>query len=223
MAAEKAPAFQFYPNDFLMDGNVAGMSLQERGAYITLLCICWKEQSLPSDLGRLARMVGVPLTVFRRLWPALVPCFQIAAGRLTHKRLELERRKQDAYRRRQSEAGKASAAQRATTVQPDGNHGSTDAQPEPNSALSDLPSSSSIFEVQEQKQRGGPRHQPPEHPDDNVGVITKIAHEVIDALGPDDGDLVEAVKSRCANLHIDYNSASVLKALDSARVQRSLH
>jgi hypothetical protein len=36
----KSPAFQFYPKDFLTDENVRVMSLQERGAYITLLCLC---------------------------------------------------------------------------------------------------------------------------------------------------------------------------------------
>lgn len=221
MAAEKSPAFQFYPKDFLMDGNVAGMSLQERGAYITLLCICWQEQSLPNDQGRLARMVGVPLPVFRRLWPALVPCFQITAGRLTHKRLEIERQKQDAFRRRQRENG-AKGGRPKPDTNPDETHGLAEPNPEQSSALSDLPSSSPVSEGQEQQQRGRPRHQPVEHPDDNIGVITKIAHEVIDLMGPGDGDLVEAVKGRCARLHIDYNSAAVLKALDSARVQRSI-
>jgi hypothetical protein len=58
MAAEKAPAFQFYAKDFLTDGHVAGMTLAERGAYITLLCLCWQERSLPTETARLARMVG---------------------------------------------------------------------------------------------------------------------------------------------------------------------
>ena len=222
MAAEKAPAFQFYPRDFLMDGNVAGMSLEERGAYITLLCLCWLETSLPNDMARLARMVGVSTVTFRRLWLALATCFQITDGRLTHKRLELERGKQDAYRRMQSEKGKASAAGR----QPDGNRCSTglstEPQPTGNSALSDLPSA--ICKEQEQKQRVPRRSQPAEHPDDNIGVITKMAHEVMDLLSLEStyDDLVEAVKSLCATRRIDYNSAAVLKALDSARVQRGV-
>lgn len=104
--AGKSPAFQFYPKDFLTDENVVVMSLQERGAYITLLCLCWQQGTLPSDVDRLARLCGVPPTVFRRLWPALALCFRPAetSDRLVHPRLEKERQKQVDYRRRQSDA-----------------------------------------------------------------------------------------------------------------------
>jgi uncharacterized protein YdaU (DUF1376 family) len=112
MAAEKAPAFQFYPREFLMDGNVAGMSLQERGAYITLICICWFEQSLSADPQRLANTVGLPYRAFAKLWPNLKSCFEEIDGRLVHPRLEKEREKQAEYRRRQSDKGKAGATAR---------------------------------------------------------------------------------------------------------------
>lgn len=120
MAQEKAPAFQFYAKEFLMDGNVQGMSLQERGAYITLMCICWQETSLPSDPRKLANMVGTPYKAFMKFWPAVHGCFQEQGARLVHPRLEKERQKQADYRQRQSNAGRAGAAARA---QPDGNHG----------------------------------------------------------------------------------------------------
>ena len=126
MAHEPSPAFQFYPKDFITDGNVAAMSLEERGAYITLLCLCWQECSLPTDPKRLAIMVGVPHKAFLRFWPAIVPCFVEQGGRLVQPRLEKERAKQVDFRRRQSEAGKASAAGR----QPNGNRGSTTVQPD---------------------------------------------------------------------------------------------
>jgi uncharacterized protein YdaU (DUF1376 family) len=138
MAAEKAPAFQFYPKDFLSDGKVAAMTLAERGAYITLLCLCWQERSIPAESSRLARMVGTSPAAFARLWPALEPCFHVSdddPGRLVHLRLEKERTKQNAYRERQSNAGRASAA---TRQQPEGNHGSTERQPKVNSPVSDL-------------------------------------------------------------------------------------
>lgn len=94
MAPEKAPAFQFYPRDFLMDGHVMSMNLTERGAYVTLLCVCWLELSLPVDLPALARLCKVPPVVFARLWPALEPCFTILDGRLVQARMERERRGQ---------------------------------------------------------------------------------------------------------------------------------
>jgi uncharacterized protein YdaU (DUF1376 family) len=105
----KSPAFQFYPKDFLTDQHVELMSLLERGAYITLICKCWIEGSLPADVERLARLCGAPLPAFRKLWPAIQPCFRqqsAESDRLVHPRLEKERKKQRAFRRRQSDNGK---------------------------------------------------------------------------------------------------------------------
>lgn len=104
----KSPAFQFYPKDFITDEHVELMSLAERGAYITLICKCWIEGSLPADVARLARLCGSPLPAFRRLWLAIEPCFRpLADGqRFVHPRLERERRKQSAFRRRQADNGR---------------------------------------------------------------------------------------------------------------------
>ena len=89
------------------------MSLQERGAYITLLSVCWLEGSLPNDTAHLAKLCGAPIQVFRRIWPALDRCFRINGdGQLIHPRLDKERAKQDGYRRRQSDKGKAGADKR---------------------------------------------------------------------------------------------------------------
>lgn len=130
----KAPAFQFYPKDFLTDENVQMMSLQERGAYITLLCLCWIKGSLPDQQDRMAKMCGIPLPAFRKVWPALSVCFRPGGpDRLVHPRLERERDKQREYRRRQSDKGKASGVARnrkATEHEPDMNHGSTGVQPD---------------------------------------------------------------------------------------------
>lgn len=59
----------------------------------------------------------------------------------------------------------------------------------------------------------------PDGPDANLGVITKIAHEVLD-LRIANGEREEAIKGLCAQRHIAYNSAVVGKALDSAVAQR---
>lgn len=132
--SSKSPAFQFYPADFLSDVNVVAMSLQERGAYITLLCFCWIQGSLPQDVGRLARLCGVPFSSFRKIWPALEPCFRDAelTDRLTHPRLDRERQKQAEYRHIQSLKGKASGASRnrkATEREPELNRSSTGDEP----------------------------------------------------------------------------------------------
>ena len=132
--SSKSPAFQFYPNDFLSDANVIVMSLQERGAYITLICVCWQQGALPNNVDQLARFCGAPVSVFRRLWPAIQKCFRPSSdgATFTHPRLERERKKQREYRKLQSEKGKASAARRnrgSTVVQPRLDSGSTDGQP----------------------------------------------------------------------------------------------
>lgn len=112
MAAEKSPAFQFYPKDLLSDLNFKAMSLQERGAYFTLIAVCWLEQSLPSDQATLARVLGVPLPAFKKLWPRLAPCFRDVDGRLVHPRLESEREKQAHNRRRAEDRGNKGASKR---------------------------------------------------------------------------------------------------------------
>lgn len=112
MAKEKSPAFQFYPKEFLADSNVSGMSLQELGGYIKLLCICWNDGSLPMATDRLANMVGVPEKVFTKFWPAVRVCFTERDGRYVHGRLDLERQKQAEHRQRASDRGTFGAEQR---------------------------------------------------------------------------------------------------------------
>jgi uncharacterized protein YdaU (DUF1376 family) len=100
---ERSPAFQFYPGDFLSDRNVVVMSMHERGLYITLICHAW-QSPLPADPVELSRICGVPLTSFRKFWPAVSKCFRDVDGQLVHPRLERERGKQQEYKRRQSDA-----------------------------------------------------------------------------------------------------------------------
>lgn len=114
MAVEKSPAFQFYPKDFLTDERVRLMSHTERGIYVTLLCFCWLEQSLPAQPSQLALLVNVKASQFQRMWDdgTMAACFYESNGRLFHKRLDAEREKQEAFRRRASDGGKAALDRR---------------------------------------------------------------------------------------------------------------
>lgn len=108
-----SPAFQFYPRDFLADQLVACMTLQERGAYITLLCHCWTEGSIPDDVARIGVLLGLPYRAALKLWPALESCFtKIDGGRLIQKRLEIVRAEQAAHRELQSDKGRRGAEAR---------------------------------------------------------------------------------------------------------------
>ena len=100
----RPPAFQFYAADFLVDAVVKLMTLEERGAYVTLLAHAWIEGAVPSDLPKLARLCEVPVADMKRLWPAIAPCWHPARrdGLLVNARMEKERRKQASYRKSQS-------------------------------------------------------------------------------------------------------------------------
>jgi uncharacterized protein YdaU (DUF1376 family) len=112
VAAERAPAFQFYPRDFVSDSRVTSMSLKERGAYITLICHCWTDGVISADHEQIAKLLGVPITEFRKVWPAVERCFTLTPTGYTHKRLDEERQKQASHRQRQSDRGKVAATKR---------------------------------------------------------------------------------------------------------------
>lgn len=165
MAPEKAPAFQFYPKDFLSDSNVLRMSMEARGVYITLLSLAWLDGAVPVEPSELARLVNLPDKQFAKVWPSVRVCFQERDGQLIQPRLEAERAKQADYRRRQSDRGASGADQRwrkhgasmAQASQDDGasiaeasqrhsSSGHPQAMPSDGSSVFSLPSSSSISE-----------------------------------------------------------------------------
>jgi uncharacterized protein YdaU (DUF1376 family) len=135
---EKSPAFQFYPKEFLADANVAAMSLEERGAYITLLCFCWNEQAIPSSPDKIARILGVKPSRMAKLWPALSHCFVASYGdRLVHPRLQKEREKQEKFREKMRVAGaRSGVSRRGKKAEPTPNLPSTKVEPTPNSPIS---------------------------------------------------------------------------------------
>ena len=108
----KAPAFQFYPRDYLCDGNVRMMTFEQRGIYVELLALCWLEGDLPGDVGDLAKMTGLQRWRFDKAWLAIRPCFVEVNGRLRHKRLDAERAAQEAFTDERSNSGKRGAAAR---------------------------------------------------------------------------------------------------------------
>lgn len=114
MATEKSPAFQFYPKDFLSDGKVALMSLEQIGAYTVLLCHTWIEGKVPADPILLARLCHAELARFEsEIWPGVAPCFKSDGnGSLYNPRLRKERSRQKARKKAKSSAGKRGAKAR---------------------------------------------------------------------------------------------------------------
>lgn len=102
----KAPAFQFYPGDFLRDQHVMMMTYEERGIYITLLSSEWLEGSIPADLELLSKLLRISRDEMEQLWSAVGPCFVPISNknksRLINPRLKVERKKQKSYRNKQA-------------------------------------------------------------------------------------------------------------------------
>ena len=109
----KSPAFQFYVADYLADANVQMMSLEEEGAYIRLICFCWREGSIPNDTEKLQKLIGknCPFEVARVVQGWFTP-HPNQPSKLVHLRLEEEREKQREWREKSSKGGIKSAETR---------------------------------------------------------------------------------------------------------------
>jgi uncharacterized protein YdaU (DUF1376 family) len=114
-AKEKAPSFPFYPKDFLASSNVCAMSLAQKGAYVLLLSYQWLDGSIPSDLAKIARLIGVGERDIKRLWPELAPCFVSVPehpDRLINPRLEEIRAEKNAFHEGRKKGGSKGAQSR---------------------------------------------------------------------------------------------------------------
>lgn len=133
----KAPAFQFYADDFL--AGTLEMSQEEVGQFIRLLCHQWNRGSIPVETEKQQRLTGGCVSV------DVLAKFRLCEdGQLRNDRLESVRSERDRFLQQQSEKGRKSAESRklkSTTVQPEyqpeSNSGSTTVeirlQPEVNS------------------------------------------------------------------------------------------
>jgi uncharacterized protein YdaU (DUF1376 family) len=149
MSKENAPAFQFYAADYLSDGNVGIMTIEDEGCYIRLLAYCWREGSIPNDPELQARLCKgiVPSRVVQG-------CFNHPSQdgtRLLHPRLEKERDVQRQWREKSARGGRASAHKRKGTKDKSPQQGGcqmvpTKRQPKGNSSSSSS-SSNNIYKA----------------------------------------------------------------------------
>lgn len=112
--SRKSPAFQFYPSDFLGSPKVRVMSAEEIGIYLLLLCLEWEQDGFAlNEAQEFVATHGVSTECFESAWTRVSRCF-VANGRggFFNPRLEEERRKQNAWRRKCSKGGKMSARRR---------------------------------------------------------------------------------------------------------------
>lgn len=87
-------------------------------------------------------------------------------------------------------------------------------------AYKEDPSVDPLVELKAGAQTPPPSATADENPIDNVAVITKLIHQILDHFSPDQSDLPELVKASCASYDIAYNSEAVVRAIESADYQR---
>jgi hypothetical protein len=87
---ERTPALPFYGKDYYDDERVWLASLAAQGLYIALLWHQWQEGSIPSDVRKVAALVGKPEREVRDLWEGEVSQFfvQMTDNRLANTHLE---------------------------------------------------------------------------------------------------------------------------------------
>jgi len=143
--ADKRPAYQWYPKDYLADEHVALMTLEQEGAYRRLLDYCWLHESIPADMGAMGLLCRVDSSRMAELWQGIEPCFQIEGDRYVNRRLNRERFKQDSHRESKQKAGRAGAKARwdkdkngSAKNLPLANHGSSSAFASATAVITDL-------------------------------------------------------------------------------------
>lgn len=108
----KAPAFQFYVNDWLSSPKITLMTPAEEGAYIRLLAFCWANDGLPDDDEQLARLSRLGEGWFKGGSTKIRNCFILVDGKLHNKRLIKEKENQIAWREKSKRGGELSAKAR---------------------------------------------------------------------------------------------------------------
>lgn len=104
-----SPAFQFYPGEYLGDKNTIPMTTEENGAYCLLMWVCWEQDGLPESLEDLAEIARLPLKKFEPLWNRRIKkCFFWDDKKKVffHSRFVKEIKKQKAWSKKKSDAGK---------------------------------------------------------------------------------------------------------------------
>lgn len=81
----KDPAFLFYSKDWIE--GTAELLPDEKGVYIDLLCYQHQRGDLPNDTKRLARMVGMSVDEFEKIWSVIGCKFEANGERTLNRKL----------------------------------------------------------------------------------------------------------------------------------------
>lgn len=101
-----APAFQEYAANILARLPFRTMTLQDRGLFYTMRLECWVNVRLPNDHNKLAKVLGVPVSVVASSLAAVMPFFNIIDGFISSPELENYRAHLAERKQKQSQGGK---------------------------------------------------------------------------------------------------------------------
>lgn len=106
----RPPAFQFYPSNVMSSIQYRTMSLAERGLMMSMQNECWVNDSVPSDIKVLAKILGYPENEIKEsLTPNVMHFFYKEDERIISPELIAYRNKLDERQRLQIEGGKKGA------------------------------------------------------------------------------------------------------------------
>lgn len=107
---QTAPAFQFYASDVIADKRYRSMSLEERGLFLSLMCECWVNKSVPVDPEKLGQWLGFPATAIKSaMTEQVLSFFQSQQSEFISPELEKYRLELQTARQKMSKAGKEGA------------------------------------------------------------------------------------------------------------------
>jgi uncharacterized protein YdaU (DUF1376 family) len=111
---EQAPAFQFYPKDWISNHERVRWDLSTQGAYILLCCYAWVGNGrLPEDMEVLARMCNCRTQKMEKMWVKLKGSFvMVGDGTFFNPVIENERKVQAEHKKERAKAGKMGAEAR---------------------------------------------------------------------------------------------------------------
>ncbi len=139
--------FKFFGSEYLLDAKVDALPLEAQGILVRLWCLCSRDGAIIDDPKTLARRAGVDLSDMKKHWPQVRAFFEIKPDGLHSTRMEneIEGYEEICTKRRERaiKAGLASAAKRASQVQPDAPVSSTTSSTV-SSTLSSTPSCSEV-------------------------------------------------------------------------------
>lgn len=105
-----APAFMFYASDTMADRRYRMMSLDERGLFLSLLCECWVNRTVPANVESLGKLLSFPDTTVRAaLTERVLSFFESNNGELQSAELERYRKELEGRRERMSQGGRKGA------------------------------------------------------------------------------------------------------------------